>query len=174
MIIANGAAGNKEIVAEGPEFDIFCLALRKVTEFLAIKLASDGEGASRLIICKVSKALNKDEARIISKSVISSNLFKAAIFGKDANWGRVLCAIGYAKTKSSVNNIDVALSSKYGRIIVCKKSTFFPYNVVKAEKVLDAKEIMVDINMNEGEECAYAWGCDLTFDYVNINSHYRN
>jgi len=173
-VLANGLAGNKIIDCNGEEFIQFVKALREVTAHLTKKLAEDGEGASKLIICKVTDANDVEVARKISKSVVSSNLFKAAMFGEDANWGRVLCAIGYAPGEFSAENIDVKMSSKLGEVIVCKGSRYFDHSEKVAAKVLSAKEINIDISMNEGSESAMAWGCDLTYDYVKINGDYRS
>ena len=173
-IMANGLAGNAEIAAEGPEFTVFCEALNAVTTELAKKLAADGEGASKLIECVVTGAEDKETARIVSKSVISSDLLKAAMFGEDANWGRVLCAIGYADADFSADDIQVIMSSEKGSVKVCEHSALSPYSEDEASVILSAKEIQIAVEMNQGSESAAAWGCDLTYDYVQINGDYRS
>lgn len=173
-IIANGMAQSPEITAEGEEFAIFCKALNMVTTVLAKKLAADGEGASKLIECTVSGAADKNTARKISKSVISSDLLKAAMFGEDANWGRVLCAIGYTDAEFDADDIQVIMSSEKGSVKVCEHSALSPYSEDEAAKILSADEIQIAIDMNQGSEKAAAWGCDLTYDYVKINGDYRS
>lgn len=173
-IMANGLAGNPEITEEGEDFFIFRQALNAVTTVLAKKLASDGEGASKLIECIVSGAADKDTARKISKSVISSDLLKAAMFGEDANWGRVLCAIGYTDADFDADDIQVIMSSEKGSVKVCEHSALSPYSEEEASVVLSAKEIQIAVDMNQGSETAAAWGCDLTYDYVQINGDYRS
>lgn len=174
VVLANGMAENKEIKEQGEDFKAFAVAFRTVTSHLSRKLAEDGEGAGKLIVCQVDKANSVEEARTISKSVVSSSLFKAAIFGEDANWGRVLCAIGYAQGEFSTENIDVKMSSEKGEILVCKGSRYFEHSEEKAAEILSAKEIDIEINMNIGSCSATAWGCDLTYDYVKINGDYRS
>lgn len=173
-IMANGMANNTEITAEGELFDTFCAALHQVTVKLVKMLASDGEGAGKMIECTVEGTADKETARIISKEVISSNLLKCAIFGQDANWGRVLCAIGYAPAEFSADNIDVEIQSENGKMQVCKGSAYYPFSEEGAAEILAAKEIRILINMNQGGESACAWGCDLTYDYVKINGDYRS
>lgn len=173
-IMANGMAGNAEITGDGEDFQIFCQALNAVTTMLAKKLAADGEGASKLIECIVTGAPDKETARIVSKSVISSDLLKAAIFGEDANWGRVLCAIGYAEADFSADDIQVIMASEKGSVKVCEHSALSPYSEEEASVVLSAKEIQIAVDLNQGSEMAAAWGCDLTYDYVQINGDYRS
>lgn len=174
IVLANGMAGNDEIKTDGKDFDTFCEALSMVTKYLARKMAGDGEGASKLIECKVTGAPDIDVARKISKSVISSDLLKAAMFGADANWGRVLCAIGYTDAEFSVDNIDVKMESEKGTVTVCRASMHNEYSEEKASEILSEKEILISVNMNQGEAEATAWGCDLTYDYVKINGDYRS
>lgn len=174
LIMANGLAKNPGITKEGEEFEIFKEALSKVTGNLSKAMAADGEGAEKLIICHVKGASSKELARRISKSVISSNLLKAAIFGEDANWGRVLCAVGYTEGDFDVDKIDVTMASEKGRVTVCKNSATASYDEADASKVLKAKEITIEINMNEGDFKAKAYGCDLTYKYVEINGDYRS
>lgn len=174
VVMANGLAGNREITGEGADYDEFCEALRAVTKTMAMKIAGDGEGASKLIICKVKGADTKVNARLISKSVISSNLTKAAIFGKDANWGRIICAVGYTPGNFGVSDIDICLGSETGQVQVCKKSAMVEFSEKKALEILEADEITIDIDMNDGGETAEAYGCDLTYEYVTINASYRS
>ena len=172
-IMANGMAGNKEITGEGAGYDAFTEALAYVTQKISFLLASDGEGASKTIICKVSGAPDKETARLVSRSVISSNLFKAAMFGEDANWGRVLCAIGYTDADFDVSKVDVTLQSDAGSILVCKQAAHFEFSEEFASKILAEDTITVLVEMNQGDGSATAWGCDLTYDYVKINGDYR-
>ena len=137
-------------------------------------MAADRKDTKKLIICHVKGASSKELARRISKSVISSNLLKAAIFGEDANWGRVLCAVGYTEGDFDVDKIDVTMASEKGRVTVCKNSATASYDEADASKVLKAKEITIEINMNEGDFKAKAYGCDLTYKYVEINGDYRS
>ena len=174
IIMANAMAKNSPIESEGEAFDIFCEALSKVTVYLSKKMARDGEGATKLIECNVTGAADEYTAQKISKSVISSDLFKAAMFGADANWGRALCAIGYTEGDFTVDNIDVTMSSVKGSVTVCKASEAAEYSEDKATEILSEEELVIDINMNQGEAAASAWGCDLTYDYVKINGSYRS
>lgn len=173
-ILANGMAGNQEIVTEGELFDAFCRALHQVAVKLVKMLASDGEGAGKMIECHVVGAPNRETARIISKEVISSNLLKCAIFGEDANWGRVLCAIGYAPAEFSAENIDVEFQSQNGKMQVCRGSAYTVFSEEGAAKILAAKEIQILIDLHQGQGEAFAWGCDLTYEYVRINGDYRS
>ena len=172
-VMANGLAGNEEITCEGEAFDEFCKALNAVTTHLCRMIAGDGEGATKLLECVVSGADSKQTAVTISKSVICSSLFKAAMFGADANWGRVLCAIGYSGAEVDVEKIDVSFKSASGEIVVCKNGAGVDFSEEKAKEILVEKEIQVLINLNSGNESATAWGCDLTYDYVKINGDYR-
>ena len=148
-------------------------ALNTITVYLCRKIAGDGEGATKLLECAVSGARTKETAKIVAKSVICSSLFKAAMFGADANWGRVLCAIGYSGADVDVTKIDVSFASPAGRIDVCRDGAGIPFSEEEAKEVLSEKEITVLIELNSGEESAKAWGCDLTYDYVKINGDYR-
>ena len=170
IIMANAMAKNSPIESEGEA----CEALSKVTVYLSKKMARDGEGATKLIECNVTGASDEYTAQKISKSVISSDLFKAAMFGADANWGRALCAIGYTEGDFTVDNIDVTMSSVKGSVTVCKASEAAEYSEDKATEILSEEELIIDINMNQGEAVASAWGCDLTYDYVKINGSYRS
>lgn len=172
-VMANGLAGNEEITCEGEAFDEFCKALNAVTTHLCRMIAGDGEGATKLLECIVSGADSKQTAVAVSKSVICSSLFKAAMFGADANWGRVLCAIGYSGAAVDVEKIDVSFKSASGEIEVCKNGAGVDFSEEKAKEILVEKEIQVLINLNSGNESATAWGCDLTYDYVKINGDYR-
>lgn len=172
-IMANGMAGNEVICEKGKNYENFCEALKMVTSKLSRGVAKDGEGATKLLECIVSGAPDQFTARTISKSVISSSLFKSAMFGEDANWGRVLCAIGYAEANFDIHQVDVVLSSKQGNVQVCKSAAYYPYSEDEAAKILSEDEISVLVNLNQGEAQAAAWGCDLTYDYVKINGDYR-
>lgn len=173
-IMANGLAGNKMIAEEGPEFNIFKKALNEVTVNLCRKIAGDGEGASKLLECVVTGAQNDNEARNSAKSVICSSLLKAAMFGADANWGRVLCALGYSGEDLDVNKIDVSFKSDKGEILVCKNGAGVDFSEEEAKTILLEKEIKILVNLNSGKYSATAWGCDLTYDYVKINGDYRS
>ncbi|MBE6810048.1 MAG: bifunctional glutamate N-acetyltransferase/amino-acid acetyltransferase ArgJ [Ruminococcaceae bacterium] len=172
-VLANGLAGNDEITAEGEDFNIFMKALNTVTVNLCRVIAGDGEGATKLLECKVSGANSLDTAKTVAKSVICSSLLKAAMFGADANWGRVLCAIGYSGAKVDVNKIDVSFISNKGEILVCQNGAGVDFSEEKAKEILLEKEIVIDIKLNDGEFSSTAWGCDLTYDYVKINGDYR-
>ena len=172
-VLANGMAGNAMIEGEGEDFDTFCKALNAVTVYLCRMIAGDGEGATKLLECKVSGAKTEEIAKTVAKSVICSSLFKAAMFGADANWGRVLCAIGYAGANVDVNKVDVSFRSIKGEITVCQNGAGVPFSEEKAKEILLESEIEVLISLNDGEGQATAWGCDLTYDYVKINGDYR-
>ena len=174
-IIANGLAGNKEITDTNSEdYKKFLEALKYVTINLAKRMAADGEGASHLIICHVKNAKTINDAKIVAKSVIQSSLLKAAIFGADANWGRVLCAIGYANADVDVFKVDMAFTSSKGVVKTCKNGAGIPFSEEKAKEVLLEKEITIEIDLNDGKGEASAFGCDLTYDYVKINGDYRS
>ena len=172
-ILANGAAGNPEITAPGPDYDAFVQALEAVCRTLSKLMAGDGEGATKLLICQVDGAATLDMARTVAKSVICSTLFKAAMFGADANWGRVLCAIGYSGAAVDVNKIDVSFRSAKGQVDVCQKGAGIPFSEEEASLVLGEGEIEILIHLHMGQESAQAYGCDLTYDYVKINGDYR-
>ena len=172
-VMANGLAGNTMIESEGEDFEIFAKALNTVTIHLCKMIAGDGEGATKLLECAVSGAKDEKCAKTVAKSVICSSLLKAAMFGADANWGRVLCAIGYSGADVDVNKIDVSFSSKEGTIAVCKNGAGVDFSEEIAKKILLEKEINIIINLNDGDVSATAWGCDLTYDYVKINGDYR-
>ncbi len=172
-IMANGMAGNEVISAEGEDFDEFMKALNTVTVDLCRKIAADGEGATKLLECKVSGAKDVNNAKIIAKSVICSSLVKAAMFGADANWGRILCAIGYSGADVDVNKVDVSFVSAAGSIEVCKNGAGVPFSEEVAKKILLEGEITMDVKLGDGDASSCAWGCDLTYDYVKINGDYR-
>ncbi|MBR3917375.1 MAG: bifunctional ornithine acetyltransferase/N-acetylglutamate synthase [Clostridia bacterium] len=172
-IISNGMAGNKLINSEGEEYDVFCKALYMITSKLCKMLAADGEGATKLLECIVTGGKDVKTAQTVAKSVICSSLLKAAMFGADANWGRVLCAIGYSGADVDINKIDVAFKSAKGELPVCKNGAGIPFSEEKAKEILLENEIDILINLNDGASCATAWGCDLTYDYVKINGDYR-
>lgn len=174
MLMSNGLAGNAEISTEGAEFDTFKAALYQVMANLTRMLAKDGEGATKLLTCICSSAPDLDTAIIVAKSVIRSPLFKCAMFGADANWGRVLCAIGYAEADFDINKVDVDLGSKAGRIAVCRNGAGVDFSEDEAKKILTEDEIEIYIELNQGNAQATAWGCDLTYDYVKINGDYRS
>ena len=172
-VMANGLAGNALIDSDGADFDSFCEALHGVTSYLCKKIAADGEGATKLLECTVSGAVDDINARIIAKSVICSSLFKAAMFGADANWGRVLCAIGYSGADVDVTKVDVSFESVKGKIDVCKNGAGIPFSEEVAKEILLESEIKIIIGVGNGNGQAIAWGCDLTYDYVKINGDYR-
>ncbi len=172
-VLANGLAGNDLIDSAGEDYNAFCKALHAVTSYLCRMIAADGEGATKLLECRVCGAVNEENARIAAKAVVCSSLFKAAMFGADANWGRVLCAIGYSGAKVDVNKIDVSFCSAAGSVEVCKGGAGVEFSESEAKKILSEKEITVQISLGDGAGCAVAWGCDLTYDYVKINGDYR-
>lgn len=173
-LMANGMAGNAEITEENKDYALFMIALHKVNAYLAKMIAKDGEGATKLLECTVTGAPNQDDARTVAKSVICSSLVKAAMFGADANWGRILCAIGYSGVDLDVTKIDVSFQSAKGTIDVCKAGAGIPFSEEKAKDILLENEIGILINLNSGEAKAISWGCDLTYDYVKINGDYRS
>ncbi len=174
IIMANGLAQNALIESENDDYKTFAGALRAVTSHMSREIAADGEGAGKLLECIVVNANSKQNARAISKSVICSDLFKAAMFGQDANWGRVLCAIGYTPGDFSIDAVRVELKSEFGSVKVCENAMHSPFSEEIAAEVLKSKEIQILIDMNDGEHSATAWGCDLTYDYVKINGDYRS
>lgn len=173
-ILANGMAGNEQIIAEDENYQIFKNALYAVMMTMTKLLAKDGEGASKLLECTCSQAPDLDTAIIVAKSVIRSPLFKCAMFGEDANWGRILCAVGYAPAEFDIGKVAVDLVSEKGRIHVCENGSGVPFSEDEAKVVLSADEIGIEISLNQGNACAKAWGCDLTYDYVKINGDYRS
>jgi glutamate N-acetyltransferase/amino-acid N-acetyltransferase len=172
-VIANGMAKNQPILCEGAAFDKFCEALHAVTSYLCRAIAADGEGATKLLECVATGAVNDEAARIAAKSVVCSSLFKAAMFGADANWGRVLCAIGYSGADVDVTKVSVAFKSVKGEIVVCENGAGVEFSEEKAKEILLEPEIQILIGLGNGDGHAVAWGCDLTYDYVKINGDYR-
>ena len=172
-IMANGLAENPEIQANTAEYEAFEEALRGICTDLARKMAKDGEGATKLLVCKVSGAADLDSARKVAKSVICSSLLKAAMFGADANWGRVLCAIGYAGTDTDISKVDVSFRSAAGTIGVCRNGSGIPFSEEEAKKILSEDEIDILVSLGDGTSSAEAYGCDLTYEYVKINGDYR-
>ncbi len=172
-VLANGMAGNVEITEENEDFEDFMAALNTVNVHLCKMIAADGEGATKLLECNVSGGKTLEISKTVAKSVICSSLLKAAMFGADANWGRVLCAIGYSGADVDVTKIDVSFKSAKGEIDVCKLGAGVPFSEEKASEILHEKEIEIIINLNDGNFSASAWGCDLTYDYVKINGDYR-
>lgn len=172
-IMANGMAGNAMITSEGDDYDAFCHALNEVTTALCRMIAKDGEGASRLLTCHVEGGKTIEDAKKAAKAVVCSSLLKAAIFGADANWGRVLCALGYSGADIDVTKIDVAFHSPIGTVEVCKMGSGVDFSEETAKEILLEDEIDVLITLRDGTASATAWGCDLTYDYVKINGDYR-
>jgi glutamate N-acetyltransferase/amino-acid N-acetyltransferase len=173
LILANGLAGNRPIAGPGEDLDAFRAALRAVTSYICHHIVKDGEGASKIIKCLVTGAPSKDVARGVSLTVIQSDLVKTAVFGEDANWGRVLVAVGYSDQDFGVDNIDIALAAGKLRIAVCEHSVACLFDEDLAKKILSQKEVHIQIDLNQGTESAIAYGCDMTVDYVKVNARYR-
>ena len=174
VLLANGLAGNPEITEEGADYAAFCEALHAVSVDLSKKIAGDGEGCTKLLEAHVAGAPDKETARLVSKSIICSSLFKAAVFASDANWGRILCAIGYTDAEFDASDIDVSVKSEAGEVQVCKASASIPFDDDFATEILSKEYVTVEVDLHDGGEDAYAWGCDLTYDYVKINGAYRS
>lgn len=174
LVLANGQADNGEITAAGEDYDAFCEALDFVTKYLARKMAGDGEGATCLFEAKVVGAATKEDARILARSVVSSSLSKAAIYGHDANFGRFLCALGYSGAVFDPENVDLYFESQSGRILIFSKGAACDYSEEEATKILSDPEVTILADMHMGEAQATAWGCDLSYDYVKINADYRS
>ncbi len=172
-VLANGAAGAPEIQEGTPEYELFAKAMQAVTVELCRMIAGDGEGATKLLTCNVSGAKDREIAAVAAKSVICSSLVKAAMFGADANWGRVLCALGYAGADIDVNKVDVDFASAAGTIAVCRNGAGVEFSEELAKKILSEKEVDINVSLHSGAGDATAWGCDLTYDYVKINGDYR-
>ena len=172
-VMANGMAGNAEICAEGADYDAFCEALHEVTVCLSRQIAGDGEGATKLLDCVVTGAETLADARTVARAVVGSSLLKAAMFGADANWGRVLCAVGYSGADVDVTKVGVSFKSDAGEVTVCENGAGVDFSEELAAKVLAAKEIYILVSLGEGASSAEAWGCDLTYEYVKINGDYR-
>lgn len=172
-VLANGMAQNAEITSDGADFDVFMKALNTVNVYLCRMIAGDGEGATKLLECRVTGARDEKTAKTVAKSVICSSLTKVAMFGADANWGRVLCAIGYSGAQVDVSKISCAFKSKAGVISVCENGAGVDFSEELAKKILTEDEIEISVGLNDGDCEACAWGCDLTYDYVKINGDYR-
>ena len=173
IVLANGLAGNETITAKGPDYDAFLEALQALCMELAKKMASDGEGAKHLITCNVQGAKDEAQAETVSKSVVSSTLTKAAIFGADANWGRVLCAMGYSGAAFDPEKVDVHFASAAGDIAVCQQGRGLDFDEALAKKILTEHDVEILITMGEGSATCTCWGCDITYDYIKINGDYR-
>ena len=174
LVLANGQAENPEITEKGADYDTFVEALHYVNETLAKKIAGDGEGATALFEVKVIHADNKEDAKTLAKSVITSSLTKAALFGHDANWGRILCALGYSGAKFDPEAIELYLESSAGKILIFKDGMAADYSEEEATRILSCSEVTALVDMKMGEAEATAWGCDLPYDYVKINADYRS
>ena len=174
VVLANGMAGNTPITGPGPDCDAFLAALRAVLEHEAKMIAGDGEGAGRLITCTVTGASTEEKAELMAKAVVGSPLVKCAMFGSDANWGRVLCAIGYSGADFDPEDVEVRFRSEAGELTVCEKGKGLAFDEDLALKVLSAKEIVILVTLHEGDAVCSCWGCDLTYDYVKINGDYRS
>ena len=174
LLMANGLAGNETITTKNEDYQTFAEALGFICEFLARKMAGDGEGATKLFEAKVVNAKSKEDARTLSRAIVGSNLSKAAIYGCDANFGRFLCAMGYSGAQFDQNDVELFFESKAGRLQVFDKGTPIAFDEELAVKILEASEVTIYVNMHEGEAQATAWGCDLTYDYVKINADYRS
>ena len=174
LLLANGMAGNAEITEENDDYKAFCVALNFVNTFLARKIAGDGEGATALFEVKVMNAASKEEAVILSKSVVTSSLTKAAIYGHDANWGRILCALGYSGVQFDPEKVDLYFESAAGKLKIIENGVSTGYSEEVATKILSEEEVTAIADMKMGEYSATAWGCDLTYDYVKINADYRS
>lgn len=173
VVLANGMAGNEQIEWKDDSYTVFYKALHQVCKTMARSIAADGEGASRLVTCTVKSARSEESAERLAKAVVSSSLVKAALFGADANWGRVLCAMGYSKAPFRPEYVDIGFSSIQGSILVCEKGTGLDFDEELAKKILTQDEVVIDVSLNEGNHEATCWGCDLTYEYVKINGDYR-
>lgn len=174
FILANGQANNPTITEKDENYYTFVNVLKEINTIMAKNIAKDGEGATKLLECQVIGATNEKDAVLFGKSVINSSLVKTAMFGSDANWGRILCALGYANVDFDPEKVDVSFESCAGEIEVCKNGSSVAFDEDKAKKVLDQKEIIIKINLSQGECTAYVWGCDLSYEYVKINGDYRS
>jgi glutamate N-acetyltransferase/amino-acid N-acetyltransferase len=172
-ILCNGLAGNELIEWKDSSYAAFKAALTEVLTYLSRAMAGDGEGASRLITCTVRGSRSEEAAERLSKAIVSSSLVKAAMFGADANWGRVLCAMGYSKAPFRPEHVDIKFASAAGELQVCRQGAQIPFDEDKAKEILSQDEVIIDVNVNEGSDWATCWGCDLTYDYVKINGDYR-
>ena len=173
VVLANGAAGNELIEWKDDSYEAFKAALSHVCRRLARAIAGDGEGASRLVTCKMTGARSEESAERLAKAVVGSALVKAAMFGADANWGRVLCAMGYSKAPFRPEHVDISFSSSAGSVLVCRQGEGLDFDEELAKRVLSEEEVVIAVDLHEGEDSAECWGCDLTYDYVKINGDYR-
>ena len=173
VVLANGMAGNEQIEWKDEDYDTFKVALDYVCRTLSRAIAADGEGASKLVTCVMNGARSEDAAERLAKAVVGSALVKAAMFGADANWGRVLCAMGYSKAPFRPEYVDVTFQSCAGEILVCEQGEQVDFDEDLAKKILSEKEVIIAVDLHEGDDCAECWGCDLTYDYVKINGDYR-
>jgi len=173
VVLANGMAGNEQIEWKDEDYDAFKDALAYVCRTLSRAIAADGEGASKLVTCKMHGARSEESAERLAKAVVGSALVKAAMFGSDANWGRVLCAMGYSKAPFRPEHVDMKFASCAGEILVCDQGEQVNFDEDKAKEILSQKEVVIDVNLNEGSDSAECWGCDLTYEYVRINGDYR-
>lgn len=174
VVLANGMAENNQIEWKDDDYTLFYKALYQVCETMARSIAGDGEGASRLITCTVTGARSEETAERLAKAVVGSSLVKAAMFGADANWGRVLCAMGYSKAPFRPEYVDVSFSSDQGEILVCQHGAGVDFDEDLAKKILSQDEVVIAVNLHEGDDQATCWGCDLTYEYVKINGDYRS
>lgn len=173
VVLANGMAENPLIEWKDDNYTVFYKALYEVCEYLAKNIAADGEGASRLVTCTMRGARSEESAERLSKAVVGSSLVKAAMFGADANWGRVLCAMGYSKAPFRPEYVDVKFRSAVGEVLVCKNGAGLDFDEETAKSILSQDEVIIDVDLHEGDSEATCWGCDLTYEYVKINGDYR-
>ena len=173
VVLANAMAGNPLIEWKDDGYTVFVKTLRHLSEQLSRAIAADGEGASKLITCTVQGARSEESAERLAKAVVGSPLVKAAMFGSDANWGRVLCAMGYSKAPFRPEYVDISFSSAVGEILVCKQGAGVDFDEESAKSILSQDEVVITVTLSEGEDSATCWGCDLTYDYVKINGDYR-
>jgi glutamate N-acetyltransferase/amino-acid N-acetyltransferase len=174
LVFCNGMAGNPELKEGDADLVVFRDALKEVLTYLSRQIAGDGEGCTRLFEVTLNGASSKEDARIISKAVVCSNLTKAALYGKDANWGRILCAMGYSGVNFDPEKVDITLKSEYGNLDIVKDGIATDYSEEFATQILSAEEVKAILDIHSGNETATAWGCDLTYDYVKINADYRS
>ncbi|MPM55794.1 Arginine biosynthesis bifunctional protein ArgJ [bioreactor metagenome] len=173
VVLANGLAGNPLIEWKDDNYTVFYKALNEVCEYISRSIAADGEGASRLVTCTVTGARSEETAERLAKAVVGSSLVKAAMFGADANWGRVLCAMGYSKAPFRPEYVDISFRSAAGKVEVCKSGTALDFDEKAAKSILSQDEVIIEVGLREGDQQATCWGCDLTYDYVKINGDYR-
>ena len=173
VVLANGMAGNSLIEWKDQDYETFLAALEEVCRHLSRAIAGDGEGASKLVTCKMHGARSEESAERLAKAVVGSSLVKAAMFGADANWGRVLCAMGYSKAPFRPEHVDIAFRSQTGEILVCRQGDGLEFDEDQAKTILSQPEVIIAVDLHEGEDAAECWGCDLTYDYVKINGDYR-